>query len=63
MNKEIKDVKEDLLRAIIRGVFLGSGSINNPENKYHLEIVFSNEYNLICIIKILEKLNVQINII
>ena len=25
-------------RAFIRGIFMGSGSINNPENKYHLEI-------------------------
>ena len=25
-------------KAFIRGLFMGSGSINNPENKYHLEI-------------------------
>ena len=25
-------------KAFIRGIFLGSGSINNPENKYHLEV-------------------------
>lgn len=30
--------KIELLRAFTRGVFLGSGSINNPENTYHLEI-------------------------
>ena len=43
--KEI-DLQEEEKKALIRGVFLGSGSINNPENKYHLEIVFSNKQNL-----------------
>lgn len=38
------NVKEDnLRRAYIRGTFLGSGSINEPKNKYHLEIIFDNE--------------------
>lgn len=30
-------------RAYIRGAFLGSGSISNPEKTYHLEFVSSNE--------------------
>ena len=30
------------LKAIIRGLFLGSGSMNNPENEYHLEIALSS---------------------
>ena len=29
-------------KAFIRGIFMGSGSINNPENKYHLEIKLSD---------------------
>ena len=29
---------EEYIKALIRGVFLGSGSMNNPKNKYHLEI-------------------------
>mgnify|MGYP003373237195 CR=1 FL=1 len=33
-------------RSIIRGAFLGAGSINNPENNYHLEINLSNNKNL-----------------
>ena len=41
----INEDKEEYLRAIIRGLFLGSGSINNPENKYHLEIVLNQEDN------------------
>ena len=34
---------ETLDKAFIRGVYLGSGSINNPENKYHLEIKLKDE--------------------
>jgi len=30
-------------RAFVRGLFMGSGSINNPENKYHLEIKILEE--------------------
>lgn len=33
---------DNLKKAYIRGNFLGSGSINNPRNKYHLEIIFNN---------------------
>lgn len=38
---------------------MGSGSINNPENKYHLEIVLNQEENLQESIKILEKLGIR----
>ena len=37
---------EELLKSILRGVFLGSGSISNPENKYHLEIILSTILNV-----------------
>lgn len=37
--------KEDRLKALIRGIYLGSGSVNNPENKYHLEISLLNFEN------------------
>ena len=33
---EVKNI--DYLRAVIRGIFMGAGSINNPENTYHLEM-------------------------
>lgn len=41
-----KKIKWIWKKAIIRGTFLGAGSINNPENKYHLEINLSNVVNL-----------------
>ena len=37
------DLKEDEEKAILRGAFLGAGSINNPEKQYHLEIGFSDK--------------------
>ena len=46
---------EALEKAYIRGSFLGAGSINNPEKKYHLEITFSNEEYSIFARKILEE--------
>lgn len=38
-----KDLAENLIKAFLRGIFLGSGSMNNPEKKYHLELLFSKE--------------------
>lgn len=30
-------------RSYLRGVFLGAGSVNNPEGNYHLELITNNE--------------------
>lgn len=30
------------IKALVRGIFMGSGSINNPNNNYHLELELSN---------------------
>lgn len=64
--KEIEVPKDEILqKSIVRGAFLGGGSINNPEKKYHIEMIFSgideasliknilNEYKIN--LKILEK--------
>lgn len=50
---------EELQKALVRGIFLGSGSINNPENKYHLEITFSSEISAKIIKKVLEEKNIN----
>lgn len=36
------NLQEEEVRALFRGVFLRAGSINNPDNIYHLEIIFDN---------------------
>ena len=38
LTEKLKYADELEKKAFIRGIFLGSGSINNPENKYHLEV-------------------------
>ena len=49
---------EKLQKALVRGIFLGSGSINDPLNKYHLEVTFSNKENAKIIKQILEEKNI-----
>lgn len=56
---EVDDLKEKNLKAIVRGAFLGSGSLNNPENKYHLEIILSSEENAEYIQDIIAKFNIN----
>lgn len=55
-----KERKEENKRAIIRGAFMGSGSINNPEKEYHLEIDLSNEQNLKEIVQLLQQLGIRV---
>ncbi len=55
----INNLKDEYLRAIVRGVFMGSGSINNPNKKYHLEISFNVEENLNNVISILKILDIN----
>lgn len=50
---------ELMYKAIVRGAFLGGGSLNNPHNKYHLEILFSTYNNATFILEILKEFNVQ----
>lgn len=58
---EINNISEELLnkenckRAIIRGAFLGAGSINNPSKKYHLEINLSNKINMDFLYEIVQR--------
>ena len=61
VNKNILEEKqnEENLRAIIRGLFMGAGSVNNPENKYHLEMVMLNENNVQIIVSALEKMDIN----
>ncbi len=54
-----KEVNEEKLKNIIIGIFMGAGSINNPEKKYHLEIDFKNNESLNKIEQILQKLGVN----
>ena len=51
---EIENI--ELIKSMMRGLFLGGGSINNPENKYHLEIELKEKEKIESIIKKLVQL-------
>lgn len=57
---ELENTNEENLKAIVRGAFMGSGSVNNPEKEYHLEVDFGNMQNLEKMIKILESLDIHV---
>lgn len=61
LNDSIKKFcnNEVLEKALIRGSFLGSGSINNPEKIYHLEVIYSSKKNVDYVIDVLKKYDIN----
>ena len=58
-----EDLNAEQIRWMIKGAYLGAGSINNPENKYHLEISFSQEKDAYKIIEYLKMFDIKSNCI
>lgn len=58
-NKLIVIENDYCKRAIVRGAFLGAGSINNPSRTYHLEINLSTKYNMEFLNEILKQCNIR----
>ena len=58
-NKLIIIENDNCKRAIIRGAFLGAGSINNPSRTYHLEINLSTKDNMEFLDEILKQCNIR----
>lgn len=54
---------ENIEKAYIRGAFLGSGSINNPKNKYHIEITLNSTKNAEDILEILRKYGINLKML
>ena len=52
--KKIEDI-----RPFIRGLFMGSGSINNPEKKYHLECGIKEEKDILKTINLLRRFDIN----
>lgn len=59
----LKDVSQEEAKWIIRGAYLGGGSINNPENKYHLELSITKKEDTEEIINMLKWFDIKSNII
>lgn len=59
------NIKKDeiLLKSLARGSFLGGGSLNNPNNKYHLEILFSTIKNAKFVLKLLKEFRIEAKIL
>ncbi|MGN1329974.1 MAG: DNA-binding protein WhiA [Clostridia bacterium] len=55
--------KDDEKKALVRGIFLGSGSVNNPNKKYHLEILLNNKDVAQYIQNILKEANIKTKIL
>lgn len=59
-NLNLLQIKEEEFRAFIRGIFMGAGSINNPEKKYHLELKLSKRTYINGIIEKLKKIGINL---
>lgn len=62
--RNIEDLEtEEEKKALIRGIFLGSGSINDPTKKYHLEILLKDKDVAQYIQNILKSFNIKTKIL
>ena len=57
------NAKNEVLRAIVKGAFLATGSVNNPEKKYHLEINFAERKNAEYILNICKDNSVNLKLL
>ena len=55
--------QEEEKKALVRGLFLGSGSLNDPNKKYHLEILLKNRDTAQYIQNILKYYNIKSKIL
>lgn len=61
--ENIENLSLEQIKWLIRGTYLGSGSINNPEKKYHLEIGIAEKSKAEKIIEYLKSYDIKSNII
>lgn len=63
-NKNIEQlIDENEKKALVRGLFLGSGSVNNPNKKYHLEILLKSIDVANYIKNLLKEFNIEAKIL
>ena len=54
---------QEIQKSIVKGVFMGAGSITNPEKQYHLEIIFQEKNNAEYILNICKSFGVYLKIL
>lgn len=60
---DIGELSQDKIRYIIRGAYLGGGSINDPEKKYHLELGVKSKENANLLSNMLKTYGIKSNIL
>ena len=60
---EIENLTSEQMKYVIRGAYLGAGSINNPENTYHLELSLQKPEYAKKIVEGLKQFDIKSNII
>ena len=60
-NLDLKNV--DIQRGLVRGAFLGSGSITDPNTRYHLEIRLENEEDRKKLVEIINNFKIKVKIL
>ena len=61
--EEIVEYEEEEKKALIRGLFMGSGMINDPNKNYHLEILFQYPETISSILPILQEFGIRMKIL
>lgn len=59
----VQELSNDQIKWLIRGTYLGAGSINNPEKKYHLEIGIAQNEDAERLIQYLKLFGIKSNVI
>lgn len=57
------DSDEEIKKAIVRGAFMGAGSVTDPQKQYHLEIIFEEKNNAEYILNICKEFGVFLKIL
>ena len=60
---QLENIDPEQIKWLIRGAYLGAGSINNPEKKYHLELGISKKENAEMIVQALQTFDIKCNTI
>ena len=60
---EIENLTSEQMKYVIRGAYLGAGSINNPENTYHLELSLQKQEYAKKIVEGLKQFDIKSNVI
>ena len=63
LNKEINILevpeKEDNIKSLVKGVFMGAGLVSSSKGKYHLELAFADEKNMNDILELLKLFGIE----